>query len=720
MVNDSTALQSMATTSAKAANGTSATALAVPSTGSPTRVIADPLSTTPISPVLAEGAASVAVVALLGSFEDDEYRPEYGTLVVRDVHGAPVDLLPPHDNPLLRENGTYALSGTIGSAGDGWLHARASDEYHVVRLEAHDGPPPDDLGDWTDAVETPYRSRTSALSLDSLTGARRKCQLALPTVGDYRVRLCRRPADEGDVWRAQFWPVRGPVEPPRWLARSGPAVGKPEPGWRAVLGYGVIEVSWALTGFGSDSSAAWLDAPLDRDSAQAGDVADQLKVPRPVTRRDAIPLLLAAGLIIEDATAKPHGYRLTPDPPLAKDVLNLPAAQVESLDKQDLRHRFAYVTADIVSVVLWSETPVLPGLADRLLLSQADTDAAVRAAEAMNLITISDGEITARPRKPPRPATRQMLRRAWQAAPVELPVGAPPRAGFVSGDGAVTVWSGGEPRVLTSLGGQPDSAFETAYGIVVFSSGGKLSLVRHDGTVEHFDGELWFRGALSPDGRYLATVESHIGRRSWERPHLIDLADGSRESLPASEQWGQATAVHEGAVYFNAGFDVNRPRPKTIRWRPGQEPEPMSFTISRLDPLSGTILAFDDEPGTLLLRPDGTRNRLPAGRTFELVPHGTQVCEFLAGPPRINLFDPHLGGDSPRVLSLPDAAETSTIMPNGPVWEDADHLLVSLRYGLSGPFARVNIRTGAAETAPVPESIGYRPIPIRPLLSRSV
>ncbi|MFI5590137.1 hypothetical protein ACIA5G_34180 [Amycolatopsis sp. NPDC051758] len=84
-------------------------------------------------------------MTLLGFLEDDEYQPEYGTLVVRGRHA--VDGLEPLENELLGELATEALSGTVATAGDGWVHGHAGDPFQAVRLEAHDAPPSVVVGD---------------------------------------------------------------------------------------------------------------------------------------------------------------------------------------------------------------------------------------------------------------------------------------------------------------------------------------------------------------------------------------------------------------------------------------------------------------------------------------------------------------------------------------------------------------------------------------------
>ncbi|WP_152551998.1 hypothetical protein [Actinokineospora spheciospongiae] len=128
-------------------------------------------------------------MGMLGMVEDDEYLPEYGTLVVRDGVGG--DRLP-EAGGLLGELETSALSGELATAGDGWLHGSTGDPYQEVRLEAHDGAPAVELGEWEDVLVTPYRSRTGSVGLGSLTGGVCGDELDLGRNGLFEVRVARR------------------------------------------------------------------------------------------------------------------------------------------------------------------------------------------------------------------------------------------------------------------------------------------------------------------------------------------------------------------------------------------------------------------------------------------------------------------------------------------------------------------------------------------------
>lgn len=145
-------------------------------------------------------------MTLLGFSEEDEYLPDYGTIVLRDVYRD--SSVPVLGNDLLGESATNALSGTVATAGDGWLHCTANDPWQAVRCEAHDGPPELRLEEWEDVVESPFHSRSGAVSLALLTGGATGDQLNLGAQGLFRTRICRKPAEpgeEGDVWLIQFW-----------------------------------------------------------------------------------------------------------------------------------------------------------------------------------------------------------------------------------------------------------------------------------------------------------------------------------------------------------------------------------------------------------------------------------------------------------------------------------------------------------------------------------
>ena len=141
--------------------------------------------------------------------------------------------------------------------------------------------------------------------------------------------------------------------------------------------------------------------------------------------------------------------------------------------------------------------------------------------------------------------------------------------------------------------------------------------------------------AVDPQGRLAATTELHLGRRTRSRVHLIDLSDGSRQTLPwpTEDEVFMVRAVYDGAVYLNA-----RSSQTTLRWRPGTEPESLPYQVQELDPYSGTAKAYRHDTGFVLLAPDGsTRPLTPEAATARLVPGGTLLCHFDYRPAAVRL-----------------------------------------------------------------------------------
>src|SRR6266511_3751229 len=334
-------------------------------------------------------------MALLRTFENDEYLPEFGTVVLRDTFDPDARAALPPVGEMLGELATDALpGGSIARAGAGWLQASAGDGYHVVRLEAHDRAPADDRGAWEDVVETPYRSSIGSVGLAHMTSGPWNADIDLGGPGVYRVRVARRPAaEDGDVWRLQFWPTPAAVEPPRWLARHRPATRGGRSGWDEVLGYEATELAFMvrataagqpdgvtvarLQAWGTQHarSPGWLDEPLWRapptplptghadldahaedrrrsllaDAARrAGalaEVAAQLRVPPPATRRGLLELLVAAGLLTADDSGGPRRYGFVAQPRRAQEVLRLAPERVAMLERQDAMQRYVWLAA---------------------------------------------------------------------------------------------------------------------------------------------------------------------------------------------------------------------------------------------------------------------------------------------------------------------------------------------------------------------------------------
>jgi hypothetical protein len=542
----------------------------------------------------------------LGMVEDDDYLPEFGTLMIRDG-GQPAERSA--GAALLDEYATDAQPcGTIARAGNGWLEGAAGDGHHTVRLEYHDRPADEDHHDWDDVVETPYRSATGAVGLTYVTGGPAGPDLALGGPGGYRVRVTRRSGEDGDHWLLRFWPDSEPLAPPRWFARRDPAVWPADPGWRGLLG-GETDTMVSIIGqadadgatiehvddWGRRHSrpAGWLDqellpeppeplstghpdlddgarrqhrdqtAEVARQRAALDGIAAQLGVPAPRTRRHLLAALVAAGVLVLDERDR---YRVVADPPRAQDVLDLPADRVAALNRQQAR-RFVSLASDIISIAAWTGSPAeatVDGLTDRLLTTRENVRGALEFAVAEQLLDMA-GELslTVRPRRPQRSVVAIPQQAPVTTGADEVPAGAPPRAGVIAGDGAVLVWVDGAPVVRTHLPERrPDRALESAHGLVLLSFNAQASLVRPDGSVQPLGADLSPSGVLDRGGHRLGVVEEHYGRRSRHRLHLIDLADGSRQTMPWDESEDLALlGMHDGVAYFQRRYP-----PLTMRW----------------------------------------------------------------------------------------------------------------------------------------------------------
>jgi hypothetical protein len=475
-------------------------------------------------------------------------------------------------------------------------------------------------------------------------------------------------------------------------------------------------------------------------------------------------VLVAAGILATDDSLGPRRYNPVAEPRRAQQVLRLPPEQVAALERQDALQRYTWLASDMASVVMWA--PVHPavvtvqGLADRLLATHHEVRATLGHAVDVGLLGV-DGDL-ADPSSPValrllpsrrvessyepipqqgpprgRPAGAAEAHVAVAAVrnggdeqqhdvpltpgrrrvPSRPPLGAPPRAGFVSANGDVVVWRDSEPVVVSRLSGtQPYRAMQTTHGIVLLGLADQAVLLRPNGHVDALGTDLAPRAALSEDGRYLAVDESHFGRRSWSRLHLVDLADGSRQTMPWEEDVGLfVVAVHGGAVYSQG----EHARIASMRWSPGSDPEPLEHRLREIDPLTGTSLANDNEPGVLVIRPDGTSRRVLIDPAVALAPGGERLYAYRYSPPAVTLFDVATGAEDPRVFWLPPGGLVSTTAPEQPVWEDADHLVALLQYPdveFDAPAVRLDVRTGEFERVPLTQDAGYRPLLIEPLL----
>jgi hypothetical protein len=204
----------------------------------------------------------------------------------------------------------------------------------------------------------------------------------------------------------------------------------------------------------------------------------------------------------------------------------------------------------------------------------------------------------------------------------------------------------------------------------------------------------------------------HTGRHTWDQVHLIDLVTGTVSSLPKIDGLTRrALGVHGGALFFSLGPSA----PRYHRWLPGQEPQPLDLAVAGFDPVSGSFLAYD-KGSPYVLSVDGSRHEVPAGKPYLLAPAGTRLYDFRDSPPAVTLLRP--GEQDAQEHPLPGDCETSTSIPMGPVWEDADTLLFTVRH--AAPRARIvrwRLETGVFEHFELPANAGYRPRLVEPVLS---
>ena len=758
-------------------------------------------------------------MALLSTYADDEYLPEFGTLMVRDHWDQGVVVVPQPDGEPPREYPQDTQpTGTLTRSGDGWLEGSAGDGYLIVRLEAHSSEPPDDRLEWTDVAETPYYSGVGAVGLTYVTGGTVARSLELGGPGRYAVRVSRRAAradeladpdvaDPGDLWRLQFWPDRCAALP-RWLRRGRPATRAGDPGWSSLLRGNAMELGWVASaatpegqpgateaemerwGLDHRRPPSWLDRPLwtapppalttghpdldaaaeqrqresrayvEREAAALAAVAAQLGVPAPTSARETLPLLVAAGILAIDDSSGTRRYR-PGQPKRAQDVLDLPPDEVRRLDLQDSRARYTSFAADLVSTVVWATavpvTTTVDALADRVLASTAEVRATLEYAASRALLTVG-GDLSAagaplslslpapapatspswgtpapRSAAPPQPAAPT---RPWPtAAPTgggnlavtlfaarrgdhsppgpQPPLGPPPRAGVVTGTGDLIVWRDDEPVVVATGTGQPAyKALRSRFGVVMAGPQG-ITHIPDDGRGEHLDDVPVWHAAISPDGRRLAYTEIRTGRRPRNRIHLIDLADGSRYTMPWDESdFLTVVTVDVAAVY--AGTTAG----DVLRWVPGAEPVSASHLVRQIDPLTGTILARSREPGVLVVRPDGTEVHLAVSQEVQLAPGGSRLYLLRHEPPALTLFDVTTGPTRPTVYPLPGRRAPNESMPGQLVWESERDLvaIVGPANAFPEPAIRIDTGTGAVHRVPLAPNCGYRPMLVSPLL----
>jgi hypothetical protein len=397
---------------------------------------------------------------------------------------------------------------------------------------------------------------------------------------------------------------------------------------------------------------------------------------------------------------------------------------------------------DLVSLVLWAQegdTAITAGwLADRLLATPDEVRQAIEYAaqgglldltgepgDPLAALTLSVRQRRARPGRvhqpaPPGPPWRHQPAPSGPPRRFQPPTGAPPRAGFVSPGGEVVAWRDGQAVIL---GGQASRlvrrALETAYGVALVGEE-ETTLVRPDGQVDRFGGPSRYPAAVDESGRLFAFVEFRSGRRAWTRLHLIDLADGSRQTLPWDEtdHFLEVIAVRGGVVSFAQRSHGDR----TMQWVPGSEPQTLPYRLRRLDASTGTAVGFKGDGELLLIRPDGSSQRLDADPTVTLAPGARFLYTFRYDPPAILVSDVDGPVAPPRTFALPPGSRTDMAPWGRPVWEDPEHvvLMVEQWWQVGAPAIRLNVCTGAFEAVPLPPEARNGPVLVEPLLARAM
>ena len=620
-------------------------------------------------------------MALIRVFEDREYLPEYSTLMIRDTgRRGPARV---RVDDLLSELAVDTQPCSIARAGDGWIDGGAGDGYQEVRLELHDAPPPPESDDWSDVVETPFATGGTVGLCMATGGEEEQDPFRLGEPGLYRLRFCRRPAADGDRYLLQFWPVTAPPQPPRWIARSSPLL--PEDDWQHQyrFEYAVSDLVSLLLW----TREAGVDVTVDG-------LADRL-----LCTPDAVRTILTCG--VKRGVLAPFDDT---DGPLALTVQPRPEPPSQQ--------------------VTWTfrGAPKLLQLTGSAMVDSAETVASVD----------TPSPDRAEPGAPPEVSNRHAsieMTWAWghsqSSSSPAVPYGAPPKAGIV-GNGNLVVWRDDRPVVLAQWPGVGiEQALQSRHGTVLLTLT-QAVLVRPDGEFVLLGTNMGATAALDAAGERLGIVESHFGRRSWDRLHLIDLADGSRNSMPCDEMpWDETASIRVvgilgGAVYVNvrARNNTSAPDELSVRWIPGERPQVLPYQLRQVDPYGGVILAESHEHEALLIDADGGVTPVRNDPLDILVPGGRYLCQWQYMPPGLHLYD-LLDTDRVRTFVLPARSQT-VLLPvcRAPVWEDPDHVLVSAdgdRNALDVPVVRLHVGTGAIERINLPPEAGCHPVLVTPL-----
>ena len=664
---------------------------------------------------------------LLGLLQDDEYWADHGILVAYDGPGDETgegdpdrdnpDLGPGIDPELLELSALQVQpGGTVAHAGLGWLWGRVNDmdAYHIVRLEAHDGPPADDRGDWDEVLETPYWSGTGRVELAILTGGWDPDAAALPigSPGRYRVRVsCVRdpslpwtdeyrsgprrtppgfPASDtvtedgadagfgqGDIWRLQFWPAPGDLEPPRWLVRTESPTGAaadelpdgelpdtavPDPdlpyGHFPNLATDLIFVAlWTPTGTTYSVAALAARVLATPDEVRAG-----------LTTASYDGHLRVAGNLADDSA--PVALTTVSDPPP---------------DYGEPQH--------IPMTVVGLSVPT--GVA--FAVPDSGDNAGDNAGDAQD-----DGA------DDPAPSliasgTRRLSVSVFMSTPARssLPYGPPPAAGIVTSNQELVVWRAGMPEVLSTVERDAERALATPHGIVVI--GAKLAvLVRPNGEQLELAPSPDSQAVLSGDGQYMAIASGKLGRRPKFGLYLANLVDGSAQVLDLPGFFS-VDAVHQGVVRYGLAGDDG---PACFSWAPGTSPASAPCLEGEIDRLSGARVTVTEPSESLagdylITRRDGAkltvRRRYDAQQS-QLSLGGRWLYDFWYDPTAMTVTDVSGAVPGPAVTwPLPDGCEIDLLGRRRPQWEDETHVLLTAPHRTDVHAIRADAITGAIE-----------------------
>ncbi|MBV9595057.1 MAG: hypothetical protein JO147_14815 [Actinobacteria bacterium] len=161
-------------------------------------------------------------MALQSSVVDEEYLPEFGTVVIRDARGVEPTSATPDFPETLSEHFSHApVCGSFVRTGAGWLHAATSDIRQRVSVEVHDeAPEPIWDREYTEVAEAPFLTRSGVVHVDCKTGRDDGPIAHLGSIRSHRVRIGRADTADGRCWLVQFWPAE--LALPRRILRTEP------------------------------------------------------------------------------------------------------------------------------------------------------------------------------------------------------------------------------------------------------------------------------------------------------------------------------------------------------------------------------------------------------------------------------------------------------------------------------------------------------------------